>query len=96
MFPQENERRDDYMEMREGLDLTNVNFREFVIARRDTKRLPWYTRHSVFWVASLLLLSWPLRLIVEYNTAYVHYQVRRIHANIMCAALSGVCVFVCA
>nr|XP_027225671.1 transmembrane protein 151B-like [Penaeus vannamei] len=73
-FFQENERRDDYMEMREGLDLTNVTFREFAIARRDTKRLPWYTRHSVFWVASLLLLSWPLRLIVEYNTAYVHYQ----------------------
>ncbi|XP_037791791.1 transmembrane protein 151B-like [Penaeus monodon] len=88
-FFQENERRDDYMEMREGLDLTNVNFREFVIARRDTKRLPWYTRHSVFWVASLLLLSWPLRLIVEYNTAYVHYQVTKLFGVNYTTPVSG-------
>ncbi|MPC75457.1 Transmembrane protein 151B [Portunus trituberculatus] len=64
------------MEMREGLDLTNVVFREFVIARRDNRRPPWYVRHVVFWVASLLLLSWPLRFLIEYNTTYVHYQVR--------------------
>ena len=74
---QENERRDDYMEMREGLDLTNVNFREYVIAHGDTKEPPWYTRPVVFWIASVLLLSWPLRLIIEYNTAYVHYQVSK-------------------
>ncbi|XP_076045096.1 transmembrane protein 151B-like [Oratosquilla oratoria] len=77
-FFQENERRDDYMEMREGLDLTNVNFREFLIARRDTKPVPWYYRHLVFWLASFFLLSWPLRLIIEYNTAYVHYQVTKL------------------
>ena len=64
------------MEMREGLDLTNVVFREFVIARRDSRRPPWYVRHIVFWIASLLLLSWPLRFLIEYNTTYVHYQVR--------------------
>ncbi|CAL4108338.1 unnamed protein product, partial [Meganyctiphanes norvegica] len=74
-FFQENERRDDYMEMREGLDLTGVSFKEFLIACRDTEPKPWYTHHAVFWVASLFLLSWPLRLIIEYNTAYVHFQV---------------------
>ncbi|XP_064115409.1 transmembrane protein 151B-like [Macrobrachium nipponense] len=88
-FFQENERRNDYMEMREGLDLTNVSFKEFVIARRDTKKLPWYTRHFVFWVASLLLLSWPLRLVIEYNTAYIHYQVTKLFGVNYTTPVSG-------
>ncbi|KAG7153288.1 transmembrane protein 151B-like [Homarus americanus] len=88
-FFQENERRDDYMELREGLDLTNVNFKEFVIARRDTKRPPWYSRHAVFWAASLLLLSWPLRLVIEYNTSYVHYQVTKLFGVNYTTPVSG-------
>ena len=35
-----------------------------------------YTSQWAFWVLSLMLLSWPLRVLVEYKTAYVHYQVR--------------------
>ncbi|GAB6025953.1 hypothetical protein CHUAL_011922 [Chamberlinius hualienensis] len=77
-FFQENERRDDYMEMREGLDLTNVNFKEFLIAFADPDHLPWYMSNVIFWVASFLLVSWPLRLLVESRTAYVHYQVTKL------------------
>ncbi|XP_045136667.1 transmembrane protein 151B-like [Portunus trituberculatus] len=88
-FFQESERRDDYMEMREGLDLTNVVFREFVIARRDNRRPPWYVRHVVFWVASLLLLSWPLRFLIEYNTTYVHYQVTKLFGVNYTTPVSG-------
>ncbi|KAJ8872268.1 hypothetical protein PR048_025870 [Dryococelus australis] len=74
-FFAEHERYDDYMEMREGLDLSNVcNFKEYVIAYSDPDHLPWYSRQTVFWTCSLLLLSWPLRMIIECNTAYVHYQ----------------------
>lgn len=73
-FFSEHERFDDYMEMREGLDLSGVPcFRELVVAYRGRK--PWYFRPAVFWAASLLLLSWPVRLLQEYNTAHVHYQV---------------------
>lgn len=73
-FFAEHERFDDYMEMREGLDLCGVPFfREMVVAYKDRK--PWYYRPAVFWSASLLLLSWPVRLLQEYNTAHVHYQV---------------------
>ena len=77
-FFHENERRDDYMETREGLDLMNVNFKECLIAFADPSNLPWYVSHAVFWIASLLLLSWPLRVLIEYKTAYVHYHVHKL------------------
>ena len=62
------------MEMREGLDLTNVSFKEVMVARED-KGMPWYTHPAAYCMASLMVLSWPLRLLVEYNTSRVHYQV---------------------
>lgn len=75
-FFAEQERYDDYMEMREGLELANMSgFREHVVALPDPERVPWYHRQTAFWLCSALLLSWPLRLIMEYNTAYLHYQV---------------------
>ena len=77
-FFHEHERRDDYMETREGLDLLNVNFKEYMIAFADPNNLPWYVSHIVFWIASILLLSWPLRVCIEYKTAYVHYHVHKL------------------
>lgn len=77
-FFRENERYDDYMEMREGLDLHNVNFQENMVATRNPNKLPWYVSKVAFWVASFMLLSWPLRVVIEYNTAHVHYQVTKL------------------
>ncbi|XP_061174456.1 transmembrane protein 151B-like [Saccostrea echinata] len=77
-FYRDNERRDDYIETREGLDLLNVNFKQYMIAFRDPDNLPWYVSHVIFWIASFLLLSWPLRVIIEYKTAYVHYHVHKV------------------
>ena len=77
-FFQENERRDDYMETREGMDLLNVNFKEYMIAFKDPDNLPWYVSHVIFWIASCLMLSWPLRVIIEYKTAYIHYHVQKV------------------
>ncbi|KAL1138894.1 hypothetical protein AAG570_008956 [Ranatra chinensis] len=67
------------MEMREGLELANVaHFKEHVIALKDPDRMPWYARQIVFWLCSFCLLSWPLRLLLEYNTAYLHYRVTKL------------------
>ena len=77
-FFQDYEQRDDYMETREGLDLLNVSFKEYMIAFADPHNLPWYVSHVVFWIASCLLLSWPLRVLIEYKTAYVHYHVHKL------------------
>ncbi|CAH1790850.1 unnamed protein product [Owenia fusiformis] len=80
-FFQEHERRDDYMETKEGLDLLNVNFKEYMIAFADTDNLPWYVSHIIFWLASVFMLSWPLRVIIEYKTAYVHYNVHKVFGS---------------
>ncbi|XP_024144328.1 transmembrane protein 151A isoform X2 [Oryzias melastigma] len=74
----ENEGLDDYMEAREGMHLKNVDFREHILAFPDPACPPWFSRHRVFWLASVFLLSWPLRVVSEYRTAYVHYHVEKL------------------
>ncbi|XP_077400542.1 transmembrane protein 151B-like [Vanacampus margaritifer] len=74
----ENEGLDDYMEAREGMHLKNVDFREHILAFPDPAHQPWFSRYRVFWLASAFLLSWPLRVVSEYRTAYVHYHVEKL------------------
>ncbi|KAG7224223.1 hypothetical protein INR49_015112, partial [Caranx melampygus] len=69
---------DDYMEAREGMQLKNVDFRENLIAFVDPDRMPWYTSQVAFWLAALFMLSWPLRVLIEYRTAYVHYRIEKL------------------
>ncbi|XP_031703636.1 transmembrane protein 151B [Anarrhichthys ocellatus] len=69
---------DDYMEAREGMQLKNVDFGENLIAYVDPDRMPWYTSQVAFWLAALLMLSWPLRVLTEYRTAYVHYRIEKL------------------
>ncbi|KAM6970726.1 transmembrane protein 151A [Aplochiton taeniatus] len=77
-FFADNEGLDDYMEAREGMHLKNVDFRENMLAFPDPARQPWFSRRRMFWLASALLLSWPLRVVAEYRTAYVHYHVEKL------------------
>ncbi|GBP37128.1 Transmembrane protein 151B [Eumeta japonica] len=78
-FFAEHERYDDFMEMREGLDLVGVSsFKEYMVAYRDADRCRWYSSQLLFWALSCLLLSWPLRIVIECNTAYVHYTITKI------------------
>ena len=74
-FFEDNERFDDYLEMREGLDLVGANFQEYMVSHANKDRLPWYISQYAFWLFSLLLLSWPFRVLVEYQTSYIHFQV---------------------
>lgn len=69
---------DDYMEAREGMQLKNVDFRDNLIAYVDPDRMPWYSSQVAFWLAALLMLSWPLRVLIEYRTAYVHYRIEKL------------------
>lgn len=60
------------MEMREGLDLgRGVNPTTLVAVLGN----PWYINRYVYWFFSVLLLSWPLRVIIEYKTQFADYQV---------------------
>uniref|UniRef100_A0A8C0GID0 Transmembrane protein 151B n=1 Tax=Chelonoidis abingdonii TaxID=106734 RepID=A0A8C0GID0_CHEAB len=69
---------DDYMEVREGMQLKNIDFKELMMAYGDPEHLPWYVSHYTFWVAAVLMISWPLRVLIEYRTAYVHYHVEKL------------------
>lgn len=66
------------MEAREGMHLKNVDFREHILAFSDPAHQPWFSRNRVFWLASAFLVSWPLRVVSEYRTAYVHYHVEKL------------------
>uniref|UniRef100_A0A674DH94 Transmembrane protein 151Ba n=1 Tax=Salmo trutta TaxID=8032 RepID=A0A674DH94_SALTR len=77
-FFTENEGLDDYMEAREGMHLKNVDFKEYMIAFSDPDHLPWYVSNYVFWTAAAFTFSWPLRVLTEYRTAYVHYHVEKL------------------
>ncbi|XP_076620916.1 uncharacterized protein LOC143341711 isoform X1 [Colletes latitarsis] len=74
-FFAEQELRDDYMEMREGLDLGyNPNPTTLVAVLGN----PWFTNRYVYWCFSVLLLSWLLRVIIEYKTQYADYQITKL------------------
>ncbi|XP_005170822.1 transmembrane protein 151B isoform X2 [Danio rerio] len=77
-FFTENEGLDDYMEAREGMHLKNVEFKEYMVAFADPNRLPWYASTCSFWLAAAFTLSWPLRVLTEYRTAYLHYHVEKL------------------
>ncbi|EFN72403.1 Transmembrane protein 151B [Camponotus floridanus] len=73
-FFAEQELSDDYMEMREGLDL-GYNVNTMLVAVLGN---PWFTNRYIYWCLSALLLSWPLRVIIEYKTQYADYQVTKL------------------
>ncbi|KAG7199220.1 hypothetical protein KM043_018090 [Ampulex compressa] len=74
-FFAEQELRDDYMEMREGLDLGyNLNPTTLIAVLGN----PWFTNRYIYWCLSALLLSWPLRVIIEYKTQYADYQITKL------------------
>ncbi|KAI4905442.1 hypothetical protein NFI96_007573 [Prochilodus magdalenae] len=77
-FFTDNEGLDDYMEAREGMHLKNVDFKEYMIAFSNPDNHPWYVSNYVFWTAAFLTFSWPLRVLTEYRTAYVHYRVEKL------------------
>ncbi len=54
-FFRDYQQRDDYMEMREGMDLMDIDWPEEVIVVRDLERVPWWRRKSTFMLASLAL-----------------------------------------
>ncbi|XP_028968089.1 transmembrane protein 151B [Galendromus occidentalis] len=83
----EQERLDDYVEMREGLDLAGCSFEEYIVAFAD--KLPWYISQTGFWLLSFVLLSWPLRLFIEYRTAHVHVQITKLFGDAHQPSLSS-------
>ncbi|MFH4975509.1 hypothetical protein AB6A40_002218 [Gnathostoma spinigerum] len=78
-FFNENEVRDDYMEVREGLEFADVPFTEnLIVFSTQNRTRPWYLYSTTFWLFSIALLSWPLRMWCELRTAHVNYQITKL------------------
>uniref|UniRef100_A0A8R1TIW6 Uncharacterized protein n=1 Tax=Onchocerca volvulus TaxID=6282 RepID=A0A8R1TIW6_ONCVO len=75
----ENEIRDDYMEIHEGLDFAGTQFIEsLIVYSTQSNKRPWYLTSTAFWISSIILLSWPLRIICDLRTAHVNYQISKL------------------
>jgi TMEM151 family len=70
--------RDDYMEMREGMDLMDIDFPDHVIVVRDLDGVPWWRRKWTFILAVLFLQAAPLRIFLALRTATLHYNVLKV------------------
>ncbi|KRY90206.1 Transmembrane -like protein [Trichinella pseudospiralis] len=77
-FFHDNETIDDYMEIREGMDLMNVVFKENILVFRNPAQAPWFHSKFAYWLFSTMLLSWPLRVFVDCRTAHVHCQITKL------------------
>ena len=58
----------------------HINFLDIIITLDlcCANRPPWFLSSVVYWVASAVLLSWPLRVLVQYRTAYVHFYIHKV------------------
>ncbi|XP_003380647.1 transmembrane protein 151B [Trichinella spiralis] len=77
-FFHDNETIDDYMEIREGMDLMNVVFKENILVFRNPAQAPWFHSKLAYWLFSTMLLSWPLRVFVDCRTAHAHCQITKL------------------
>lgn len=77
-FFAEHEERDENMETREGLGLTDPEYVDDMVTYAISDKLPRYICLPLFWLASLLLLSWPYRFMVSMNTSVMDYQVEKL------------------
>ncbi|XP_050524714.1 transmembrane protein 151B-like [Daktulosphaira vitifoliae] len=69
---------DEHMEKKEGMDLAGVEFDEYISAGR----FPRLVNTITYWLCSFLLLSWPYRVYVNYNTSYASYTVTKLFGQV--------------
>lgn len=59
----------------------NVEHEENLESSRDSEFNliePWYMRTTIYWLASIILLSWPLRIFTECRIAHLPYQITKL------------------
>ncbi|CAD7697860.1 unnamed protein product [Ostreobium quekettii] len=72
-FVAANRHRDDFYEMNDTLDIDG--FRDSVLALRDINERPWWLYPAVFYIASLLLLTWPYRVLLNSRVISTKFKV---------------------
>ncbi|PAV91343.1 hypothetical protein WR25_04355 [Diploscapter pachys] len=74
-FFNENEAKDDYMQVREGMELDGCDFVDELLCFDS---LPFYLHPVIFWFFSIFLLSWPLRITAECCTSLLNLQINKL------------------
>ncbi|PAV89209.1 hypothetical protein WR25_06193 isoform H [Diploscapter pachys] len=74
-FFNENEAKDDYMQVREGMELDGCDFVDELLCFDS---LPFYLHPVIFWFFSIFLLSWPLRITAECCTSLLNLQLNKL------------------
>lgn len=72
----------DFVQFEQGFDLERIHFRNALIALPDPQAQPWFASSVMFYFCSFFLLSWPLRILLEYNTIQLKYDVSFSHMKI--------------
>lgn len=81
-FYRRNAARDQRVDFRQTLSLLAASgghvawSRDTAVYNPDVR--PWYASVAVYWLASLLTLSWPLRVVIQWRTATVDYTVHKV------------------
>ena len=81
-FYRANRRSDQHVDFRQTISLLATSgahiawSRDMAVYNPDVR--PWYTTVAVYWLASLLTLSWPLRIIHQWRTATADYSVHKV------------------
>lgn len=88
-FFAEHEERDENMETREGLGLTDPEYVDDMVSYANSDKLPKYICLPLFWLASLLLLSWPYRLVVSLKTSVMDYHVEKLFGCLYVNSISS-------
>jgi len=79
-----NRTRDQHIDFRQTLSLLSTSggagghvawSRDMAVYNPNVR--PWYTSVAIYWLASLLTLSWPLRIIIHWRTATVDYAIHK-------------------
>ncbi|CAD6191513.1 unnamed protein product [Caenorhabditis auriculariae] len=87
-FFNDNEAKDDYMEVKEGMDLADVVFIDELLCF-NRPNPPWFLHPIVFWIFSLCILSWPLRIYTEWRTAILSFHVVKLFGTNYLSPSSG-------
>ncbi|CAD7697859.1 unnamed protein product [Ostreobium quekettii] len=72
-FVEANCHRDVSFDIEDTLDIDG--FRNSVLALRDINNRPWWLRPAVFYIASLLLLTWPYRMLLNSRVASTEFGI---------------------
>lgn len=88
-FFAEHEERDENMETREGLGLSDPEYVDDMVSYASSDKLPNYICLPLFWLTSLVLLSWPYRLIVSMNTSVMDYHVEKLFGCLYVNSISS-------